>query len=398
MVGTTRSNEKYKNAPKIKSLPSVASTVPEPALAESVPASSSLPAHAVEPQSPPTTPSKGKPDDIIAYVHDQSSPIPNKRKTMKYSTLTLQTESKDLHALLYSPQKRPLLEDSQRTRTPVKIRRFTRTVDQAKLIINDMTDISQPSPTEYCFQYAELSTNNCTAIADILQNSSEGDSVSVQGKLTNIGEVSTVRIGKQSLRMAEGTIADLTGKIPISLWEDNLALINETATVYRITNTRVRFWNGAKKLTTSPNSVMSAIQDDKLKGITVEKPSEDPKDDELTVAVPFIKTVEKVQQYPLCVHCSRKLLQATASLLVKCDRCKHTMVLTNCKKRMSVHFTVQGQDESDITVTAFEQTLKTVIPKVGEMSEEQLTEHLLLLKNITIKYSSSTLIVSAVEL
>ena len=170
----------------------ICSTVPEPPLAKSVPASSSLLAHAVESQSPPSTLSKGKPDDIIAYVHDLSSPIPNKRKTMKYSTLTLQTESKDLHALLYSPQKRPLLEDSQRTRTPVKIRRFTRTVDQAKLIINDMTDISQPSPTEYCFQYA-----------DILQNSSEGDSVSVKGKSTNIGEVSTVRIGKQSLRMAE---------------------------------------------------------------------------------------------------------------------------------------------------------------------------------------------------
>ena len=129
----------------------------------------------------------------------------------------------------------------------------------------------------------------------------------------------------------------------------------------------------------------------------MEEPSEVPLEDELTVVVPFIKTVEKLQQYHLCVHCLRKLLQATASVLVKCDRCKHTTVLANCKKRMSVHFTVQGQDESDITVTAFEQTLKTVIPKVGEMSEEQLTEHLLLLHNI-IKYGSSTLIVSAVEL
>ena len=61
---------------------------------------------------------------------------------------------------------------------------------------------------------------------------------------------------------------------------------------------------------------------------------------------------------------------------------------------MSVHFTVQGQDESDVIFSAFEQTLKTV----GKMSEEQLTEHLLLLHNITIKYSSSTLIVSAVGL
>ena len=65
---------------------------------------------------------------------------------------------------------------------------------------------------------------------------------------------------------------------------------------------------------------------------------------------------------------------------------------------MSVHFTVQGQDESNVTVTAFEQTLKAVIPRVGEMSEEQLTEHLLLLNNVSIKYSSSTLIVSTIEL
>ena len=185
--------------------------------------------------------------------------------------------------------------------------------------------------------------------------------------------------------------------IPITLWEDNLALITPN-TVYKVSNTRVRFWNGAKKLTTSPNSVISVIQDDKLKGITMEEPSEVPQEDELTVVVPFVKTVEKVQQYPLCVHCSRKLLQATASVLVKCDRCKHTMVLANCNKRMSVHFTVQGQDESDVTVTAFEQTLKAVIPRVGEMSEEQLTEHLLLLNNVTIKYSSSTLIVSTIEL
>ena len=59
---------------------------------------------------------------------------------------------------------------------------------------------------------------------------------------------------------------------------------------------------------------------------------------------------------------------------------------------------MQGQDEIDVIVTAFEQTLKTVVPRVGEMLEEQLTEQLLLLNNITIRYSSLTHIVSAVEL
>ena len=110
-----------------------------------------------------------------------------------------------------------------------------------------------------------------------------------------------------SLQMAEGTIADLTGNIPISLWEDNR--VNYHSRSLQDTNICVRFWNGAKKLTTSPNSVISAIQDEKLKSITMEEPSEVPQEDELTVAVPFIKTVEKVQQYPLCIHCGSFQLQ-----------------------------------------------------------------------------------------
>ena len=170
--------------------------------------------------------------------------------------------------------------------------------------------------------------------------------MSVVGKVGN-GEISTVRFGKQTLRMAEGTIADLTVNIPISLWEENLALITPPA-IYKKTNTPVCFWNGAKKI--------SAIQDNKLAqghnyGGTFRSSTRGGIGCSLGK-----KTVEKVQQYPLCVHCSRKLLQATASDLVKCDRCKHTMVLANCNKIMSVHFTVQGQDDSDVTITAFELT------------------------------------------
>lgn len=80
-----------KNVTKPNPLPSVA-TVTEPVLAKSFPSNSSQ--HAVEPQSPPMTPPKGKQNDIIPYFHDLSS-IQNKRKTMKYSTLTLQTKLQD---------------------------------------------------------------------------------------------------------------------------------------------------------------------------------------------------------------------------------------------------------------------------------------------------------------
>ena len=61
--------------------------------------------------------------------------------------------------------------------------------------------------------------------------------MSVLGKVGNNGQISKVCLGKQTLRMAEGTIADLTGNIPISLLEDNLTLIT-LATIYKIKNTR----------------------------------------------------------------------------------------------------------------------------------------------------------------
>ena len=69
MEGRKKDTHKTKNVVKAKASPSII-IVPEIALGKSFPIGSSQ--HAVQPQSPPTTPSKAKADDIIAYVHDLS--------------------------------------------------------------------------------------------------------------------------------------------------------------------------------------------------------------------------------------------------------------------------------------------------------------------------------------
>ena len=52
-------------------------------------------------------------------------------------------------------------------------------------------------------------------------------------------------------------------------------------------------------------------------------------------------------------------------------RSLHSMVLTNCQKRKSVHFTVEKQESEDVTLTVFEQTLKSVIPMVAECQKNR---------------------------
>ncbi|KAK3746099.1 hypothetical protein QZH41_004624 [Actinostola sp. cb2023] len=87
---------------------------------------------------------------IIAYVHDLSPTKRNRGNSMDYCTLTLQTSASESHeALLYSLAKRSLLLQSQTSRTPVKIRNYTRTDDILKIVINDMANINTPEQHEY---------------------------------------------------------------------------------------------------------------------------------------------------------------------------------------------------------------------------------------------------------
>jgi hypothetical protein len=69
----------------------------------------------------------GSEGSLIAYVHNLSPVKKNRRQTMDYSTLVLQTEEKSVEALLYANRKRPIFADSARSHTPIKIQRFTKT-------------------------------------------------------------------------------------------------------------------------------------------------------------------------------------------------------------------------------------------------------------------------------
>ena len=96
-----------------------------------------------------------------------------------------------------------------------------------------------------------------------MESLSEGNSVSILRKVASLSEVSMVCVINQSLRLAEGINVNGTGKICICLWEGNLSLI-KTGTVSKISNACVRLWNGVKRLTTTPSSLISGVKDDKL--------------------------------------------------------------------------------------------------------------------------------------
>ena len=99
---------------------------------------------------PPATPSPSKtgaslstsPEGphIIAYVHNLSPLKRNKRNTIDYTTLTLQTDATTTQpALCYSKTKRKLLHEHETKRAPIKISHYTKSGDKTKIVINDKT-------------------------------------------------------------------------------------------------------------------------------------------------------------------------------------------------------------------------------------------------------------------
>lgn len=179
---------------------------------------------------------------MIAYVHGLSPLKRNKRDTMDYCSLTLQTGAEECQeALLYSKSKRSILENSQESHTPLKLQRYTFTKDNSKVIINDMTHLSSPNPMEYSFQYKKMSEvcERESQIKDILDSDgNEFENVIVCGKVIHIKEARIVGQGKY--RLLTATIADNSGSIKVDIWENHIAKI-QLGLVYRFSPLQVNF-------------------------------------------------------------------------------------------------------------------------------------------------------------
>ena len=335
-----------------------------------------------------TTGTTSKDSALIAYVQRLSPLKRNRKNTLDYSTLVLQTEETNLEALLYSKSKRQLLMDSEKSHTPLKIYKYTRSADGQKVIINDMTKISTPDQTEYAFQFKEIEDTR-TKISSVKEifapNFKEWDILAVRGKVLHVGETRVV--GTKKLKLASARIADTTGKIWLELWEKLIPQVVPER-VYLFTSVQVRIWSDEKKLATTVDTTITRIDDEDLSQITLAKEEicTLPK----VINVGCIDMVNLVSASLLCCSCSRKILQASASAIIRCDKCGCRMRAGSCKKQLTVRVTVTPSEGGDpVELGIFENILSEVINNVTNLQDDELAESLLALENIEITYDPS---------
>lgn len=288
--------------------------------------------------------------------------------------------------LLYSKHKRQLLLDSANAHTPLKIQRFTKSEDK-KILINDMTRISTPDPTEYQFQQLRDPGTEIISIKEILDGSDELDAVALRGKAIHVGQ--TTVVGGKKLKVAETIFVDLTGKSHLDVWEKPIALI-QVGRVYTITNLQVRVWNGKKKVTRTNESTITPVADEDLDKMTV-APEEIESMSKKVIAVECIDVVKSIITSILCSNCSKKILQAMGSNVIHCDRCGIRVRKSSCKRQIIVHIAVKPSGGD--TVALFQNTLEGIMSNVDKLSKDELAEIQLYLENLTIKYDPNRIMV-----
>lgn len=273
---------------------------------------------------------------IIGCVHHLSPEKRNKKNTMDYATFTLQTSAKETkEALIYSKHKRQLFSQSQTNRTRIKLTDFTFPEDGEKIVVNDMTYFSIPQPSQYAFQYSEITTveEDPLSVLEILNSKNEWDKVHVRGKIANITE--PIEVGKNRLNLATATIVDQTGTMPIDLWETHINDVIEKHS-YQMSSLLVRIWSGRKKLSTTLKTEIKAINDEEFAKIEVSQTKKSRKE---TVVIKEITAIKKCDKFQKCPKCTKKIPQTTCSRIAKCRKCG-TMKAEKCQVGLFVTCTV----------------------------------------------------------
>ena len=251
---------------------------------------------------------------IIGYVHHLSPEKRNKKNTMDYASFTLQTSTNETkEGLIYSKHKRQMFSQSQTNRTPIKLTDFTFTEDGEKVVVNDMTFVSVPQPSEY----SEIRTaeEDPLSVLEILNSKNEWDKVTVRGKIANITE--PTKVGKNQLNLATATIVDQTGTIPIDLWETHINDVIEGHS-YQMSPLLVRVWSGRRKLSTTLKTEIKAINDEKFAKIEVSQTKKSAKE---TVVIKEFTAITKCDKFLRCPKCTKKIPQTTCSRIAKCHKC-----------------------------------------------------------------------------
>ena len=179
------------------------------------------------------------------------------------------------------------------------LKRSLQNNNEMTIVVNKRTKIE--SISECPFNY-KTPTKQFIKINEI-DNISDFTLVSVIGKVHITSEQSEVKIQERSVMKLDCNIGDDTSAIKLTLWDKNIALVQE-GQVYEIINARVRSFQGEKYLSVNFDTIITKVTSDVRNMTFVSQLMENEESLSLnTIVINRIAGVQEIQRYSVCNSC-----------------------------------------------------------------------------------------------
>ena len=212
------------------------------------------------------------------------------------------------------------------------LKRSLQNNNEMTIVVNKHTKIE--SISEFPFNY-KTPTKQFIKINEI-DNISDFTLVSVIGKVHIRSEQSEVKIQERSVMKLDCNIADDTSAIKLTLWDKDIALVQE-GQVYEIVNPMVRSFQAEKFLSGNFDTIITRVTSDVRNMTFVSQLMENEESLSLnTIVINRIAGVQEIQRYSVCNSCHRKLNTLQSELSI-CDSCGLSQIKTAADQ---THFSV----------------------------------------------------------
>ena len=358
--------------------------------------------------------------DIEGYVHEVSQlKIPRSGTANRYFDFTIQEKEQTRRVCCFNPNQRDDIKEKELNKSPVRLmnvspqkRKYV--PDTTEYRFNNYSKITVVKNLAFPWKDVPKETSNETTIKDILNETGEGQFVSVKAKVMFKGESETVFSTAQNknLKKSDIVIADHTGAIPLTVWEEAVTT-TETDHSYLFSKVRVSFFK-RKYLNATKNSVFVPCKDEiQLTQETINyvehlKPNN--KNHELVVGK--ILSID-VQKSYICLNCKSKINGVEDadedSQFTECNTCRQIMLRENLNASTTANLTISQEGQnigrffcSGNVLNSLLQSLSStenynIEQSATKLSRKMITQTLLLLKKVSFQLSKEDKVIHAMN-
>ena len=249
--------------------------------------------------------------------------------------MKVQTESRTVRTVCFSPEKHETFKRSFEASSPVKLSKFqlkpNHQTNEEEIIVNKRTKLDNPFDHEITFDITtkELDFTTTTTVSDA-KKVKPGTAITVLGRLTLQGGEEDVDVRGKKLKKQESILTDESGSIRLVLWENDIQKVVSGET-YMLERSVVCEFDNQPYITVNKETQISKVSQ------TIANPDDDLANTykESTISCPP-EGILATHRCLSCKKCANLMVEHAVGKTIKCSSCGLLQLSHLCEKKIKV--------------------------------------------------------------